>query len=512
MAVTGWRRRPVAAGLVGGLLFAATPAARAADSLQELLQQMKQLNARVQTLENENRQLKHRLDAEQQGQAAIAAKVKVLNNAHARLNAALDSDRISANEPELATRLKAVESDTLSMHKIARTVESLQGITVGADFTTVGQRLDSGSRSVSQLNYRADVTVGLPAGEIGGAKGSLFAQFRIGQGPGVAPDLNTFSGPNATSFQLGGVSQPSDSAVMLAQAWYQADIPLSSDRYVEPAASHLEFNFGKMDPFLFFDQNAAANDENNQFLASQFVHNALLDNPMAANVGADAYGFTPGIRLAYLNERDAPEGYTLSLGVFGAGNDASYQGFGPPFVIAQAERTEMMFDGLAGHYRLLWWSNGQAATYRTAFDGTTKSHQGIGFNFDQRIGDAVTLFGRLGKAWGDGLPFDQTASLGAEIGGDYWNRGADALGFAAGANWASADFRRDAPTLDANGDGVPDYGYTASGSEKTVELYYRYWFSKQFQISPDLQLTWNRGADSAAPITRTVGLRARIAF
>lgn len=469
-----------------GSVVALTPGVHAAEpTTAELQEQMKRLSERVQKLEQRN----------------------------AELEQALSTDNMRESEPELATRLKAVEFQALGMQKQARTIEALEGITAGLGFTTVAQR-ESGAATVrgdggSQLNYRADVAVSLPGGDIGSAKGKLFGQFRIGQGKGLGDALTTFSGPNTTAFQLGGVSEPSDSAVMLAQAWYQLDVPLPLGGFAPQSREHLEINFGKMDPFVFFDQNNAANDETRQFLASMFVHNALLDNPIAANVGADAYGFTPGLRLAYHNEQARPESYRLSLGVFGAGPGANFgRSFSSPFAIGQIETRKHLFSGLEGNYRLYFWRNGQAPSYA----GGTQRHSGFGISLDQRVGDATTLFGRFGKARGEGLPFDQTLSAGAELGGSYWARGADALGVALGINRVSADFHRDSVTVDADADGIPDFGYVASGAEKVAELYYRYRLNRQFELTPDFQLIEQPGGNDAVPDVKIFGVRAQLTF
>jgi hypothetical protein len=75
------------------------------------------------------------------------------------------------------------------MQKQARTIESLEGITAGVSFTTVAQNASGSATtdgsSESQWNYRTDVSVSLPGGEIGSAEGKLFAHFRISQGDGL---------------------------------------------------------------------------------------------------------------------------------------------------------------------------------------------------------------------------------------------------------------------------------------------------------------------------------------
>jgi carbohydrate-selective porin OprB len=77
---------------------------------------------------------------------------------------------------------------------------------------------------------------------------------------------------------------------------------------------------------------------------------------------------------------------------------------------------------------------------------------------------------------------------------------------------ASDDFRATSATLDANGDGVPDYGYQASGAEQLAEIYYRFHLHKQFELTPDFQLIRHPGANPDASTLKIVGLRAKVSF
>lgn len=490
--------------LVVAVLLAVGGVAQAADA--DVARELKRLAERLEMLEKDNAALRRQLATD----ATVGTRLKTLEENHARIEQGLARENLSDSEPELTSRLKAVEYQTLEMQKQSRIIEALDGISAGASFTTVAQRASGGPNNEVQLNYRTDITASTPAGTMGDTTGKIFAHFRIGQGKGLGNLMTAFSGANTSAFQLGTAEQADNSAVMLAQAWYQADIPLPLGGFKPRSRETLTVNFGKMDPFAFFDQNAAANDETRQFLTSMFVHNALLDNPLAANIGADAYGFTPGVRVSYLNEWSKPENFRLSLGVFGAGAGANYsRSFSSPFVIAQAETRQMFFGGLAGNYRVFAWRNGQAPTYVA---GETRPHRGIGLNFDQRIGDGVTLFGRYGKAWGERLAFDQTLSLGAELSGSYWNRGGDSLGVALGANKVSADFRNDAALIDADGDGLPDYGYAASGAENVFEAYYRYRLNKQFEITPDFQWMRRPAGNGESGSVKILGVRAQLVF
>jgi len=455
------------------------------------------------------------LYADEPSNAELLERIKRLEKKNEDMKKALESNRVSETEPELATRLKAVEFQTLSMQKQARTIEALEGITAAVGLTMTAQNANNGATTddtgESQLNYRADVSVSLPGGEIGNAEGKIFTQFRAGEGNGLEDLRPTFSGPNTTAFQLSGVSQPEDSAALLAQAWYQLDIPLPPGGFKPQSREELTINFGKMDPFIFFDQNAGANDETRQFLNNVFVHNALLD--AGGDIGTDDYGFSPGVRLAYMNETRRPLAYGMSLGIFGAGPGASFNNtFSSPFVILQADTLQKFFGGLDGNYRLYVWRNGQATPYQDSDDSNVEAHTGWGASVDQRVGDAVTLFGRYGHEISGHVRFDRALALGAQFGGDYWNRAGDALGLAVGGQRVSSEFHDNSLTLDANGDGTPDFGYQASGTERVLEMYYRYRLNKQFELTPDVQLIQRPGGNGAAPNMTLLGVRAQLSF
>ncbi len=457
------------------------------------------LNALAATPSNQNLQTK--LDA-------LDARVKKLEQDKAELEHALSGQYISAYEPELSSRLKAVESQANSYKKAVGTVERLEGIETSAGLTMMGQKLlDSipGNQKDGELNYRADVTVTLPGGEFGNATGFIFTHFRMGQGLGLENPDGAFSSLNSTSFQRPG-NTASDSTVLLAQAWYQLNVPLPLGGNPDLSRSHMEFNVGKMDPFAFFDQNAVVDDETRGFVNQAFVHNPLLD--ISGDIGVDEFGFSPGLRFAYINETSDPQTYGFSVGLFAAGDGASYNdSFNSPFVIAQAE-THQRFFGLDGNYRLYVWRNNQGIDY----DGVTTDHSGVGLSMDQRMGDYTRLFARYGVQTHGKVRFDQALTLGSEFGGSYWNRGADAIGVALGWLKTSDDFRRDSLTVDANGDTVPDYGYRASGAEQLTELYYRYHFNKQVALSPNLQLIRNPGGNDQADDVKAAGVRLQINY
>lgn len=499
--------------LAGIMLTASFQAFAAEPSEAGLLQELRRLNERVERLEARNADLEKKAQIVPTGkEAALAQRVKTLEESNARMDAALETDRLSEKDPEVITRLKDVEFRTLSMQKQTRMIESLEGITAGASLILVAQSANKSAVTAgnagSALNYRGDVSITLPGGEIGNAQGNIFAQFRLGQGNGL--DLNnTLTGtPNTTAFHL---TSRDDSTALLAQAWYQLDVPLPLGGHKPSSREHLEINFGKIDPFVFFDQNVAADDESSRFLNNVFVHNPLLDS--GGDVGVDAYGFTPGMRIAYHNETGKPEWWRVSLGVFGAGSGAGYDHtFSSPFAIGQLEFGRKLFGGLNGNYRLYAWRNGQSTPFQNEFDTATERHSGWGTSIDQRVGDATTLFGRYGKSLRGNVRFDQALTVGAEFGGNYWDRSADSIGMALG--WLSSDkgFGEKSATLDVDADGNPDFGYAAAGSEQLAEIYYRTRLNKNLELTPDFQLIRQPGGNKSAVTAKVLGLRAKISF
>ena len=199
------------------------------------------------------------------------------------------------------------------------------------------------------------------------------------------------------------------------------------------------------------------------------------------------------MRLAYINEQSKQEPWQVSLGVFGAGQGAHYtRSFSSPLVIVQAETQQRFFTGQTGNYRLYYWRNGQADDYA----GGVERHTGWGFSADQSVADAVTLFGRYGHQSSGQVRFDRALTLGAEIGGSYWNRSGDVIGVAAGRLRTSNDFARDAASVDADG----------------AELYYRYRINKQIELTPDYQIIATPGGNTTAPTLRVAGLRLQLSY
>ena len=430
---------------------------------------------------------------------ALAERVERLEAQNTQLRSALDSDRISDSEPELATRLKAVEAQQQALQAPASAlVEALDGISVEGSLTGVVQQarrrdLDDPTSGRSRANYRGDVAVTLPGGSFADSTGTIFVHARFGQGEGLALRPTYTGTANSTTFRG---NDPDDTQFTLAQAWYQLDMPIGS----ADSARKASFTLGKIDPFVFFDQNSIADDETRHFVNNVFVHNPLLDS--GGDAGVDRYGFSPGAIAAYEDASDKAMAWGASLGVFGAGNGANFSASsGKPFVIAQAWVSPRT-NALPGTYRAYAWSNARA----TDFGGSEARHSGFGLSADQRVTDSLALFARYGHQTSGRVRFSRALTVGGELDGSAWGRGADGLGMAVGMLRTSGRF------ASASAADTVAYGHGARGAERLGELYYRIHLNDHVEITPSLQYIGRPAADPDAKAIAVVGLRARVGF
>lgn len=416
----------------------------------------------------------------------------------------------AAREAVVSSRIEDVEHEVLTLRRQTGPLDAVQGIGAAAALTMVAQQTVQGGvgvRRETALNYRGDVEVTLPVGAVGDAQGELFTHFRVGQGDGSASLPPTLTGAvNSTTFRL---VDADDSAAILAQAWYRLNIPLGDG--LRRGLAHVELVAGKVDPFVFFDQNGVADDESEAFLNNVFVHNPLLDS--GGDVGVDAYGFSPGVRVAYFDEGLGVGRWGASGGVFGAGPSASFgAGLARPFVIGQVEYSGPAWNDRDAAFRFYAWSNGQATAFANPVDVASERHSGWGLSLNQEVTDHLALFVRHGRSTTGRVRFDRAFTVGLRSDGAAWGRPQDHLGLAAGWLRVSDAFRSDAPRLDADGDGQPDFGFAPTGAERQYELYYAWQVDDHLHIAPSVQRIVRPGGDAGASEITLVGLRAKLAY
>ncbi len=134
-----------------------------------------------------------------------------------------------------------------------------------------------------------------------------------------------------STFQL---SHGDESAVILAQAWYQLGISLGDDQ--SGRSRRIEATVGKIYLFGFFDGNEIADDESEGFLNHVFVHHPILGS--GGDISADGYGFAPDAIVSYTNKTSSANHWTFSLGLFGSGPGVSFDdSFTKPYAMVQAQ-------------------------------------------------------------------------------------------------------------------------------------------------------------------------------
>lgn len=481
------RQRRTAAWRPLGLALAASmalggPARAASDPAVEA--QLKLLADRLQQLERRNLELEQKVKELSRPAAAAPAAPAATAAAAAPVQpapyAAAPIGGTDADEGDATERSIEVEGSLLAV---------AQGVNGGGS---------ADGRGANRLNYRGDLGVTVPLGSVGAAQASGFAGLRFGQGAGLSLRPTHTATGNSVPFEGGAGSD--ETYAIVAQVGAQFTWALGDGGFNDQPGTRAELTLGKLDLFGLFDQNAVAADEGAQFLNNVFVHNPLLDS--GGDIAADAYGFAPGLRVAYFNEgEDATWG--ASLGLFGSGDGAAFNGgLGRSLVIGQLEYSPRQINGEPrGTYRLYAWTNGQT----TDLTGAAQRHSGYGLSVDQKVGAAWNLFARWGhRTSGDGN-FDRALTLGFEHGGRAWGRGNDAVGLAAGWVKTSGAWRA------ATADGTLA-GYTASGNEQILEAYYRLKLNEHFELSPDFQWIRRPGGDGSAPSIKLYGVRASVGF
>lgn len=364
--------------------------------------------------------------------------------------------------------------------------EKAESFSIGGDISLILQgtlKNDDGEGKKADGSYSADLFLTAPAGTYG----NVFFRGDIGQGEGIAGILpQTFSGPNADL-------EFNQASFELVEAWYWTEfaIPDVRDR-------RLELTIGKMDPTALFDANTVANSEISQFMADIFVNNLALE------FGGDSNGYGPGVSMAYRFTSIYEKGLKVTgrVGLFEGDGDFK-DILDSPFIIAELDIWRPYY-GLDGNYRIYAWTNQVNHASLTDPSREGLSNQGFGLSVDQKVSNDVTLFARYGVQDKKVSRFDQVFTAGAQVIGNSWGRGNDAVGLAYGASHVSQEFSNASQSLE---------GYSADAAfEHYVEAYYMYWANKNISISPDLQLITNPGGDTGKNAVVIYGARLAVTF
>ncbi|MCK9614663.1 MAG: carbohydrate porin [Candidatus Omnitrophica bacterium] len=391
----------------------------------------------------------------------------------------LQADKISQYETKLSQLDEKLHRETGLPEQIAKGLDISAGATMVVQGTNnVNNASDDANRNISRTDgsYSTDITIGKEFEQI---TGRAFLHLENGQGAGLEDNLTLYSNVNRDA--------DDDVNVRVTEAWYEQGL------FNDKAA----ITFGKLDPTVYFDDNAVANDETTQFLGRIFRNSPTIefsDNTM-------------GIRLAYMPK----EWVEFNYGVFDGNND--WEKITDNLVSMGQVTFKTNFFNLPGNYRILGWRNNVYHTKWLDDTQTKENAYGFGLSFDQKANDVVTLFTRYGwqnpevynpeiTATGDlNYSLEQSWSAGFQIEGKPWGRENDVVAFAVGQIFPSDDYKEATGRL--------------GKTEGHLEAYYKIYCNKHLSVSPDFQYIWNPFGKDIADDTDGVfvgGMRTQVDF
>lgn len=240
----------------------------------------------------------------------------------------------------------------------------------------------------------------------------------------------------------------------LREAWLRTEV----------YKNRLAFIAGRLDLTNYFDANAFANDESTQFISDALVNNQMLG--LAVNGVGAATEFDPknGFKLKFGFQQSSVEPTSLGDSLF----TLSEVGYSfTPFTLPE------------GNYRV--W-------FRTDNSDPDVIRKGVGFSLDQKLSQAVGLFGRYGQ---------QQTALGDDrfySGGVSFNKG-----FILNPE-------------DAWGVGYAQMELASGDKEKLVEGYYNLLLTEKLRLSFHLSSVLDRPAGGERFAYLFPGIRFQAAF
>ncbi len=202
---------------------------------------------------------------------------------------------------------------------------------------------------------------------------------------------------------------------------------------------HVQAAVGKIDLTNYFDTNAVANDETSQFLSNAFVNNPTLEQPPN---GPGAFAFY-----------DTKKSFRLGVGVQNPEN-SGFSVANRPYFITELDYNTHFFRGLEGNYRIWGRLNGNLPD----------DNKGFGISIDQVLFPTFTGFVRYGFNNRVGAVNKYAWSTGFEKAKLFPSRPLDVLGLAFGQQEG-----------------------TEVKVDSITELYYRFFLTDHFSVSPHLQ-------------------------
>jgi len=388
--------------------------------------------------------------------------------------------RIEQLEARMLKQDKEVEENKEINESLAKIKGAFEGLTIQAGATFVVQGTHNANAD-SLSHPKEDVFDGSYSVDLALEKsfqdtGKAFLHLEAGKGAGVEDELKVFSNVNRDASN-------SENRLELTEAYYEHYLKLIP----------LTLTFGKLNPTVYIDDNAYANDETSQFLGRCFRNSPVIEFP--DNSAGIRLGFSP----------DEP----LEFNFVAFDADSDWEDiFDGIFLAGQVNFKPKLLGG-EGNYRLIGWLNDR--NHIKWLEQTKDKEEGYGFgiSFDQGLTNDLGLFLRYG--WQNpkvylnstsNFSLEQSYSLGGQLKGNLWGRNDDVVALAFGQIFPSDDYKK------------ADVARRAK-LENHLECYYNYRVNEHLSLSPNLQVIWDPYGKDAANGDSTIvvgGLRGQVNF
>jgi high affinity Mn2+ porin len=335
--------------------------------------------------------------------------------------------------------------------------------------------------------------------------GEVYVNPELSAGSGIGNTLGVAAFPNGEIFRVSDTKpQLTLARVYLKQVFGLGGEQERIEEDKNQRATKVDRNrvtvvAGRFSLNDFFDDNSYSHDPR-----TQFFNWALMDQG-AWDYAADTRGYTYGL---YTELKIGQWSARAAVAMEPA--EANQLDFDTHIGLAHAENLELEYrysvSEHPGVVRLLSFLNSaHMGSYREAVDNPaagldiTKTREyrtkyGFGLNLEQEVARDLGVFSRLG--WNDGATeswafteIDRSASLGASLGGSYWNRKDDRVGLAyiwSGISQDHADYLAAGGYGFMLGDGKLNYA-----PEQIIETYYAWRLFKMITVSADFQYVRN---------------------
>ena len=344
---------------------------------------------------------------------------------------------------------------------------------------------DANGGDGTDLTYTFDLIL---SGQVGD-HGTAVVAFEGGGGEGIDRRLQSLSTANYDAFVTDLISlNPGTGEVLtdlqalsISQLYY-------SHSYRD---AKIVLDVGKLDVHSYYDQNAYANDETEQFMSGIFTRTA------GTGYGEFTHYYAPGVvaNFALGSMVDLTVGAASTGGHFEGGG---FNDFGHRSAAATQINFKPTIAGHDGNYRLyVIWDD------RVYIDlnGNETANTVWGLSFDQAVANGFGLFARYSNQNGDieENSIKTTWSVGALIEGGAWRRGDDAIGIGYGS-------------VNVNDKSLEFAGDPNAADETRLEVFYRFTFSDKFALTPDIQVIGNNGGDKTSDTITVYGIRGQVNF